>query len=364
MHIEDQNTPATPDTTPTDVQPGDTGAPPVADGGDTTQPAAAELDAFSAGVEAAREQEAREDVLPGDAPAADGQQPPQDGAPATPVTTDPNAPPAGEQPPAPPAQPQQPTVDDEVKQLGLKERAAERFQELHAQAKAGTEARDRVSQWEETVQSTGATPEQFGGALRYLSDINSGDPKRMADAYERMQGELQWLGQQLGREAPGFDPLSAHPDLAGRVTSGDITRDVALELAQHRQTGQLQQSHTQAQQDRQQQDLQYQQGLASVQQLGTQLRAGDAQFHQKLALLAPTIDIIQRTLPPAQWQTEIHRAYLALPATAVAAPAAAAPVARNAPNPIRASSAAPVAPQITPDNAFDIGVQAARARGQ
>ncbi|MNI73014.1 hypothetical protein D3C73_1289890 [compost metagenome] len=71
-----------------------------------------------------------------------------------------------------------------------------------------------------------------------------------------MQGELQWLGQQLGREAPGFDPLSAHPDLAGRVTSGDITRDVALELAQHRHTGQLQQSHTQAQQDRQQQDVQ------------------------------------------------------------------------------------------------------------
>jgi hypothetical protein len=351
MHIEDPNTPATPDATPTDVQPGDTGAPPVADGGDAPQPPATELDAFSAGVEAAREQEAREDALPGDAPAADGQQPPQDGAPATPAAADPNA---------PPAQPQQPTVDDEVKQLGLKERAAERFQELHTQAR---DARERVSQWEETVQSTGATPEQFGGALRYLSDINSGDPKRMADAYDRMQGELQWLGQQLGREAPGFDPLSAHPDLAGRVTSGDITRDVALELAQHRQTGQLQQSHTQAQQDRQQQDLQYQQGLASVQALGTHLRAGDALFDQKLALLAPTIDIIQRTLPPAQWQTEIHRAYLALPATAVAAPAAAAPAARSAPNPIRASAAAPVAPQITPDNAFDIGVQAARAKG-
>lgn len=360
MPTEDQNTPATPDTTPTDVQQGDTGAPPVADGGDAPQPAAAELDAFSAGVEAAREQEAREDALPGDAPAAADGQPPQDGAPATPAAADPNAPPANEPPPAQPAQPQQPTVDDEVKQLGLKERAAERFQELHTQAR---DARERVSQWEETVQSTGATPEQFGGALRYLSDINSGDPRRMADAYERMQGELQWLARELGREAPGFDPLSVHPDLAGRVTSGDITRDVALELAQHRQTGQLQQSHTQAQQDRQQQDLQYQQGLVAVQQLGAQLRAGDAQFDQKMVLLTPTIDIIQRTLPPAQWQTEIHRAYLALPATAVAAPAAAAPVARSAPNPIRANSAAPVAPQITPENAFDLGVQAAKDRG-
>nr|WP_313216104.1 hypothetical protein [Stenotrophomonas geniculata] len=362
MPTEDQNTPATPDTTPTDVQPGDTSAPPVADGGDAPQPAAAELDAFSAGVEAAREQEAREEGAPAEAaPAADGEQQPQGdvpAAPATPDATDPNAPPAAPQQPAQSSQ--QPTVDDEVKQLGLKERAAERFQELHTQAR---DARERVSQWEQTVESTGCSPEQFGGALRYLSDINSGDPKRMADAYDRMQGELQWLARELGREAPGFDPLSVHPDLAGRVTSGDITRDVALELAQHRQTGQLQQSQTQAQQDRQQQDVQYQQGLVSVQQLGAQLRAGDAQFDQKLALLAPTIDIIQRTLPPAQWQTEIHRAYLALPATAVAAPAAAAPVARSAPNPVRANSAAPVAQQITPENAFDMGVQAARARG-
>lgn len=362
MPTEDQNTPATPDTIPTDVQPADTGAPPVVDGGDAPQPATADLDAFSAGVEAAREQEAREDALPGDVPAAADGQPPQDGAPATPAATDPNAPPANEQPPAQPTPPQQPTVEDEVKQLGLKERAAERFQELHTQAR---DARERVSQWEQTVESTGCSPEQFGGALRYLSDINSGDPKRMADAYERMQGELQWLGQQLGREAPGFDPLSAHPDLAGRVSSGDISRDVALELAQHRQTGQLQQSHTQAQQERQQQDLQYQKGLASVQQLGAELRAADAQFDQKLTLLAPTIDIIQRTLPPAQWPAEIHRAYLALPAMASATPAAAAaPVARSAPNPVRANSAAPVAPKITPENAFDIGVQAARARGQ
>jgi len=358
MHIEDPNTPAAPDPTPTDTQQGDTAAPPVADGGDTPQPAAAELDAFSAGVEAAREQEAREEGAPVEAaPAADGEQQPQGDAPAAPAATDPNAPPAAQQPPAQPGQ--QPTVDDEVKQLGLKERAAERFQELHTQAR---DARERVSQWETTVESTGATPQQFGETLRYLADVNSGDPQRMAAAYDRMQGELQWLGKQLGREAPGFDPLSAHADLAGRVTSGDITRDVALELAQHRQQGQLQQTHSQQQYDRQQQDVAFQQGLASVQQLGAQLRAGDAQFDQKLALLAPSIELIQRTLPPAQWPQEIHRAYLSLPA--IAAPAAAAPAARAAPNPIRPNGGAPVAPKITTENAFDIGVQQARARGQ
>ncbi|GAB3054146.1 hypothetical protein [Stenotrophomonas tumulicola] len=361
MHIEDPNTPAVPDTTPTDAQPADAAAPPVADGGDNSQPAAAELDAFSAGVEAAREQEAKDDPLPAAAPPADGQPPAQEpaqGAPATPAAIDPAAPPAGQQPPAQGEQPQ-PTVDEEVKQLGLKERAAERFQELHSQAKAGEVAKERVSQWEQTVQSTGASPEQFGASMRYLADVNSGDPTRMAAAYDRMQGELQWLGKQLGREAPGFDPLSAHPDLTGRVTSGDITRDVALELAQHRQQGQLQQTHAQAQQ----QDMQYQQGLASVQQLGTQLSAGDPQFQHKLAMLGPSIDIIQRTLPPAQWAQEIHRAYLAIPAVAAAPVAAAAP-ARAAPNPIRPNGGAPLAPKVTPENAFDLGVQAAKDQGQ
>lgn len=362
MPTEDTNTPAAPDTNPTDVQPDDTGASQVADGGDATTPPAAELDAFSAGVEAAREQEAKEDALPGEAtPPADGQPPPQEGDGAPPVTPDPNAPPnppeGEQQPPTPP------TVDEEVKQLGLKERAAERFQELHSQARAGAEARERVGQWEQTVASTGATPEQYGQTLRYLSDINSGDPKRMGEAYERMQGELQWLGKQLGREAPGFDPLTAHADLAGKVGSGDLSRDAALEIARYRQNDQLQASNVQAQQQRYQQQLESTQGLAQVQQLGQTLRASDPAFEQKMAMLAPTLGLIQNNLAPAQWAAALHQAYQELPAVPAPPAVAAAPVQRSAPNPIRPSGGAPVAPQVTPENAFDIGVQIARERG-
>lgn len=357
MHTEDPNTPAVPD------EPAATAAETAASPEATSDsaPPADQVDAFSAGVEAARELEAKE-AAPVAAPDGEGAPQPEpqpeaatgaDGE--TPVAK----PEGGNAPAAEPTQPQ--SVDEEVKQLGLKERAAERFRDLHSRAEEGIRYRQQAEQWQQAVESTGATPQQFGSALQYLAAINSGDPARMGAAYDQMQQELQWLGKQLGREAPGFDPLSAHQDLAARVSAGEMTREVALELAQHRQQGQLHQSHVQAQQEKVQQDAQYQQGLASVQQLGAHLRASDPQFDQKLQLLAPAIDLIQRTLPPAQWQQEIHRAYLNLPATAVAAPPA-APV-RSAPNPIRPASGAPVAPKITVENAFEIGVQQARARG-
>jgi len=358
MTIEDQNTPAAPDTTPTDTQ----GAPAAAEA--SSQPEAPQVDAFTAGVEAARAQEAQEDALPPAADPADGTDPaapPADGQPPV----DPAAPPAGAPtaPPAdaPPAKP--PTVDEEVQQLGLKDRAAERFRELNQRLEEASGYRERVSQWEQTVESTGASPEQFGGALRYLSDINSGDPARMGEAYDRMQGELQWLGKQLGREAPGFDPIAAHADLATRVASGDITRDVALELVQHRQAGALQQTHVQTQQQRVQQDQEYDEGIASVKELGIGLRANDPLFDQKMPLLTPAIEVIQQSLPPSQWKQAIHNAYLRLPAGAVAAPAAAAPP-RAPNNPTRPAGGAPLAPKVTPENAFELGVQQARLRGQ
>lgn len=76
----------------------------------------------------------------------------------------------------------------------------------------------------------------FPGCSRRRPPDDSPHP-RVGKAYDRMQGELQGRGKELGREAPGFDPIAAHADLATRVASGDITRDVALELIQHRQAG-------------------------------------------------------------------------------------------------------------------------------
>ncbi|WP_102945300.1 hypothetical protein [Stenotrophomonas sp. VV52] len=336
-------------------------------------PAAEQLDAFSAGVEEARAAETSE-AAPAVVPPAD------DGAPAavegegdTPAAAADGDQPAAAAAAAPaaapaavPAQPEAPkSVDDEIKDLGItNERTQKRFRELSERASEAESLRDRagkVTDWEQTIERTGTNPQQFGATLLYLTDINSGDPARMNRAYDTMQAELQFLGQKLGREAPGFDPLSAHPDLAEKVRSGDLERAAAVELVQHRQRGVLQTEHQQTQHQRQQAEVAEQQGLQAVAAIGQQLRATDPQFEQKFAFLAPTVDIIQNTLPPAQWAAAIQQAYQRLPALPAAAPA----VAARPNNPARASAApaVPATPK-NPADAFSFGVAEAQAQGR
>ncbi|MFX1724998.1 hypothetical protein [Stenotrophomonas sp. AS1] len=333
-------------------------------------PATEQLDAFAAGVEEARAAETAEAppvvVPPADpaavadpaAPAAPVEG--EGGQPPAPAAADPNAAPAA------PAQPEAPkSVEDEIKDLGItNDRTQKRFRELSERASEADSLRERagkVTDWEQTIQSTGTTPQQFGATLLYLTDINSGDPVRMNRAYETMEAELKFLGEKLGREAPGFDPLAAHPDLAEKVKTGDLDRAAAVELVQHRQRGVLQNEQQQNQQRLSQSQQAEQMGLQAVADLGAQLRTADPQFQQKFAYLAPTVEIIQSTMPPAQWAAAIQQAYQRLPPIPAAAPA----VASRPNNPARASAApaVPATPK-NPTDAFAFGVAEAQAQGR
>ncbi len=335
-------------------------------------PATEQLDAFTAGVEEARAAETAE-APPVVAPPADPAAVADPAAPAAPVegeggqppaaTADPNAAPAA---PAAPAQPEAPkSVEDEIKDLGItNDRTQKRFRELSERASEADSLRERagkVTDWEQTIQSTGTTPQQFGATLLYLTDINSGDPVRMNRAYETMEAELKFLGEKLGREAPGFDPLAAHPDLAEKVKTGDLDRAAAVELVQHRQRGVLQNEQQQNQQRLSQSQQAEQMGLQAVADLGAQLRTTDPQFQQKFAYLAPTVEIIQSTMPPAQWAAAIQQAYQRLPPIPAAAPS----VAARPNNPARASAApaVPATPK-NPADAFSFGVAEAQAQGR
>lgn len=335
-------------------------------------PATEQLDAFTAGVEEARAAETAEAapvVMPPADPAVVDPAAPaapvegEGGQPAAPAAVDPNAAPAA---PAAPAQPEAPkSVEDEIKDLGItNERTQKRFRELSERASEAESLRgraDKVTDWEQTIQSTGTTPQQFGATLLYLTDINSGDPVRMNRAYETMEAELKFLGEKLGREAPGFDPLAAHPDLAEKVKTGDMDRAAAVELVQHRQRGVLQTEQQQNQQRVSQSKQEEDKGLQAVADLGAQLRTADPQFVQKFAYLAPTVEIIQATMPPAQWAAAINQAYQRLPPIPAAAPA----VTARPNNPARASAApaVPATPK-NPADAFSFGVAEAQAQGR
>lgn len=335
------------------------------------------MDAFSQGVEKAREQEVREE---GGAPAAGSEGQAAAGAEADAAGSETARAAAsaggadGEQscapdPAAAAAANQPDAIDAEIKDLGIaNERTQKRFRELSERAAEVETLRpdaERGRQWEETIKSTGADPQQMGNALNYLAAINSGDPAAMGQAYDFMQQEMAWLAKQLGRPAPGYDPLAEHADLSKQVSDGDMTRAAAEELIRTRRAAELQQGSQQRQRQQAEQEASaeqaHQQALQQVGALGQQLRAADPLFEAKFKSIQPMVAVIQSTLPPQQWAAAIQQAYLAAPAP-VAATAPRQPAA--APNNPARATGVDLSKAPTKENAFDFGVAAAKAAGR
>ena len=298
---------------------------------------------------------------------------PADAAPADPAPPEPKAADPAKPADAAPAAPVEKTVDEEVAELGLKEKAAARFKELTpykaAFKQAGIEKLEDLpaiverakfaDELETAIVSTGASPEQYGQAIQYLALVNSGDPEKMAQAYDVMQAELAALSKALGREVPGVhDPLADHPDLQEEVQAGDITKKRALEIAQQRASSTLvkgRQEQTAAEAQAQQEHAQ---AIDSLNQLGAQLRAADPQYATKIAALKPTIALIRESFPPSQWAARLQAAY-----QQVAVPAAPAPL--PPPGPVR--SVAPAGVNMAPEpksamEALDFALAAAANR--
>lgn len=338
------------------------------------------MDAFSQGVEVAREQEVREEggtpAAAADGQAAAGAEVDAAGGETVGAAASAGGAEVGQggdsdgASAAAAAAAQPDAIDAEIKDLGINnERTQKRFRELSERA-AEVEAlrpdAERGRQWEETIKSTGADPQQMGNALNYLAAINSGDPAAMGQAYDFMQQEMAWLAKQLGRPAPGYDPLSEHADLAKQVADGDMTRPAAEELIRSRRTTALQQDSQQRQRQQMEQqataEQAHQQALQQVGALGQQLRAADPHFDAKFKSIQPMVAVIQSTLPPQEWAGAIQRAYLAAPAPVVAPPAQRQPAA--APNNPARATGLDLSQAPTKENAFDFGVAAAKAQGR
>lgn len=254
---------------------------------------------------------------------------------------------AGEAKPDAPATPEDKAKADEAqwdaeaKRLGLKEETTAKFKELSRDAARAkdqdaeiTALRDRVAEIEEAAQlyeqqqevfdqmhSHGVTGEQFGEAVMVLSFINSGDPVRMQRAYETLGQQMQKLGEALGLEAPGYDPLAAHPDLQEAVLDG-MDRKHALEIARGRQFHATTTQHSSRQGQQQQATAEMQRVTQELQALEQHLRRTDPQFDAKWSLLRPTLVPALARLPLGERAQAFQEAYAAfqLPA-APASPA-------------------------------------------
>ncbi|GAB1407677.1 hypothetical protein MASR1M8_15960 [Thermomonas brevis] len=262
--------------------------------------------------------------------------------------------------PEPPA----PDAEAEIKSMGLKDRAAERFREMSTEIRTLRETLETAGvkdlaelptlvqraqyadQLMQDIVDTGATPEQYSKSLSYLADVHaaaSGDREAAERAFETLLPEVQALASLLGKDIAGVaDPLAQHEDLAEAVENGEITRQYALQLAATRAQGQVQQQ-------RQQQTRQQQEAQAAVQQADEALRAFDMQMQQvpgyahKRPILDAQMQMVRQNVHPSRW-VEAATAILArIPD--IAPP----PAPKPTPGPVRSGRPAPA--NLAPEHA-------------
>lgn len=204
-----------------------------------------------------------------------------------------------------------------------------RLAPLEAELPVYKEKAQYWDQWEGHMQQIGATPEQVGELFSVAADINSQDPERLTNVYNKLQETLNTIGRVIGKPAPGFDPVAAYADIQAEVDAG-LPLTVAQELAERRTrdtyTQQLRQTQQQQAQVRQQQEAGVTQAVEKLDRLGALLEKSDPDFARKRAILEPSLREAFASIPPAHWESTFQRAYTAL--TLPAAAPAPAPVSR------------------------------------
>lgn len=287
------------------------------------------------------------DPPPSDPPAAD---PPAD-PPADPEVDPPADPPVDPEKPAdpPPADPPPPPEEkpkrpsDEFGELpadvpvktrerfeALKTKFDERTNELENERVERQHYEKAANEWLTVVKSAGS-PDQFGRALQYLHDVNEGSPESLERAYTAMKGELEVLAKALGKPAPGFDPLEAHPDLKAEVEDERITKERALEIAEARSRAKVAEVHGTRKTESQTRQAQVATAVEELKALGVELQKSDPHFKAKYERLELAINEIVETRPPSEWAARVRTAYERVPAPAVAA----TPAAPRVPNALR-----------------------------
>lgn len=202
----------------------------------------------------------------------------------------------------------------------LKKDTSERIRSLIDTTKTVTAERDKIQTdfdyLIKGVESTGATPEQYGETLSWLSLFNSRDPAQQEKALELVENVAERLSTLLGKERVVGDPLSAHADLKDAVAKGQITAQYAKEIARTRNGQQfrteLTTNATQAQQQQQEFENARNTARTDLSALEQTLMASDPQYEAKKAILVPVLKPIFASMHPKEWKAKFQEAYKGL----------------------------------------------------
>ncbi len=200
---------------------------------------------------------------------------------------------------------------------GLKQETSDRIRTLIKTTRDLTTERDQVRAEFDTIvngiKGTGATPEQYGEVLSWVSLFNSPNPEAKRQAYQLVEDVATRMALSLGIDRNVGDPYAKHPDIKDALAKGQITPVYAKELARQRdQAGfrnqiETHQQTTQQQQAAQQQELQT--ARTSLNTLEQQLKASDPLYQRKRDQLVPVLKPLFAQLRPSQWPAAFQEAY-------------------------------------------------------
>lgn len=199
----------------------------------------------------------------------------------------------------------------------LKKETSDRMRSLIDTAKSLTVERDQVrgefNTIIEGIKASGATPEQYGETISWLSLFNSPAPEARMKAYELINDVADRLATLLNIDRTVSDPLAEHADLKAAVTAGQITAKYAGEIARTRNANGFKQQLVQGQQQQQQQTQQEQQALAQARtdlnSFEADMKASDPLYARKRAAIVPSLQVAFKSIPPAKWAETFRAAY-------------------------------------------------------
>jgi hypothetical protein len=206
------------------------------------------------------------------------------------------------------------TFEEELKEHGPTTKRQEvRMKQLYDRARKADEMAplaERLREWEEQIATTGATPDQFGGAMNYLTLLNSGNPENLATAFEQIEGEYLALAKALGRPtSAGYDPIADHPDIAAKLANLDVDRETALELISARNRSRNEQASQESRRLQEGQQAAETHGRNALVALESELLATDRAYAEKLRVLAPALQGMTQATNPDQWATVARRMF-------------------------------------------------------
>lgn len=203
---------------------------------------------------------------------------------------------------------------------GLKPKAQERFRSLVEANKSKDQeleaSRNTVSEIQKTIDSTGISPQEFGGLLDFARMATSESPDEKRQAFNIAKGEMQRLAKEIGVEEGGVDLLEGYQDLQDKVDNYELDRDDALELANARngqqRIAQEQQNVAQQKQQTLNNQSDVDKSALAIETYMTTQQKTDIDFEAKEKYLMGQVESIQQQYPPNQWPAVVTQLYNAL----------------------------------------------------